>query len=155
MQYHIQEAAFELPSDGFIDRSVNVLIFGDPALPFNVVVTRDYFDEGSGIEALLQEQLRALSTVGKSYKQLDMSRARLPLHGPAGEPPANETAAPNAVGASVSYSKQGHTLYQRIVLIELPERKALVLTGTHAAPWKPHHEAQWASILQSVRVRPQ
>lgn len=155
MQYHIQEAAFELPSDGFIDRSVNVLIFGDPALPFNVVVTRDYFDEGSGIEALLQEQLRSLSTVGKSYKQLDMSRARLPLHGTGGAQPASEADAPNAVGASVSYSKQGHTLYQRIVLIELPERKALVLTGTHAAPWKPHHEAQWASILQSVRVRPQ
>lgn len=155
MQYHIQEAALELPSEGFIDRSVNVFIFGDPALPFNVVITRDYFDEGSGIEALLQEQLRSLSTVGKSYKQIDVSKTRLPLHGPAGAQPVNDTDAPNAVGAYVSYSKQGHTIHQRIVLIELPERKALVLTGTHAAPWKPHHEAQWASILQSVRARPQ
>ncbi len=83
MQYHIQEATFDLPEGSFIDRSVNVLVFGDPALPFSVVITRDYFDEGGSVEQLLREQVKALSTSGKQFKELEFGTTHLPLNAPA------------------------------------------------------------------------
>lgn len=151
MQYHIQEATFDLPEGSFIDRSVNVLVFGDPALPFSVVITRDYFDEGGSVEQLLREQVRALSTSGKQFKELEFGTTHLPLHAPAGAPSSG--GASNAAGAYVTYTKQGHPIHQKIVLAEMPGRKALVVTGTYAGPWKEEHVAHWASVLHSLRLR--
>ncbi|WP_053844252.1 DUF1795 domain-containing protein [Paracidovorax avenae] len=158
MQYHIQEATFDLPEGSFIDRSVNVLVFGDPALPFSVVITRDYFDEGGSVEQLLREQVRALSTSGKQFKELEFGTTHLPLHAPAGAQPTSGSVsaaggAPNAAGAYVTYTKQGHPIHQKIVLAEMPGRRALVVTGTYAGPWKEEHVAHWASVLHSLRLR--
>jgi hypothetical protein len=151
MQYHIQEATFDLPEGSFIDRSVNVLVFGDPALPFSVVITRDYFDEGGSVEQLLREQVKALSTSGKQFKELEFGTTHLPLHAPAGAPASG--GAHNAAGAYVTYTKQGHPIHQKVVLAEMPARRVLVVTGTHAGPWKEEHVAHWASVLHSLRLR--
>ncbi|AVS84802.1 DUF1795 domain-containing protein [Paracidovorax avenae] len=151
MQYHIQEATFDLPEGSFIDRSVNVLVFGDSALPFSVVITRDYFDEGGSVEQLLREQVKALSTSGKQFKELEFGTTHLPLHAPAGAPSSG--GAHNAAGAYVTYTKQGHPIHQKVVLAEMPARRVLVVTGTHAGPWKEEHVAHWASVLHSLRLR--
>ncbi|CAM3940011.1 DUF1795 domain-containing protein [Paracidovorax anthurii] len=155
MQYHIQEATFDLPPGSFIDRSVNVLVFGDPAMPFSVVITRDYFEEDGSVEQLLREQIKALSTSGKHFKQLEFGTTHLPLHAPAGEPSRSPGAgeAPNAAGAYVTYTRQGRPIHQKIVLAELPARRALVVTGTYAGAWKDEHLAHWASVMHSLRLR--
>lgn len=151
MQYHIQEATFDLPEGSFIDRSVNVLVFGDPALPFSVVITRDYFDEGGSVAQLLREQVKALSTSGKQFKELEFGTTHLPLNAPAGA--SSSGGAHNAAGAYVTYTKQGHPIHQKVVLAEMPARRVLVVTGTHAGPWKEEHVVHWASILHSLRLR--
>ncbi|MDA8519511.1 DUF1795 domain-containing protein [Acidovorax sp. NCPPB 4044] len=151
MQYHLQEATFDLPEGSFIDRSVNVLVFGDPALPFSVVITRDYFDEGGSVEQLLREQVKALATSGKQFRELEFGTTYLPLNAPPGAPSSG--GAHNAAGAYVTYTKQGHPIHQKVVLAEMPGRRALVVTGTHAGPWKDVHLAHWASVLHSLRLR--
>jgi hypothetical protein len=150
MQYHVQEAIFDLP-EAALDRSVNVLVFGDPALPFNIVITRDYFDEGGGMEQLLREQLKSLSTTGKSFKEIEFGRS--PPN--SSLPNATPQVAPERVAAYVSYIKQGHEIHQKIMLLALAGRQVLVVTATYGAPWTQEHQSKWVHMLSSFQQRPQ
>ena len=73
MKYRFQEASFNLPRNEFLDRTINILAFGDPQRPFSVVVTRDHLDKFPDVVALLKEQ--SISSLTRKRNFLNMNSA--------------------------------------------------------------------------------
>lgn len=150
MKYHIQEATLEVPDEDMLDRSVNILTFGDPKKPFSVVVTRDCLGGlYKNIEEFLKKQMHHLSHQEEQFKEHDFKKLDL-------VPPGNRAAKPlgEAVEIFISYQHEGRNVYQRIVAILLPkDQQVLSIAGTFTDEWPESMYAQWRQIISSLALR--
>jgi len=142
----MQEATIELPEQNLLDRSINILVFGDPKKPFNIVVTRDHLGNYKNVEEFLKKQMHLLSEQEDEFKEHEIKKLNLNL-APSGKPC-------EAAEASVSYQHEGRDVYQKIVAIVLPkDRRVLSIAGTFTDQWPKPMQAQWRQIINGLVLR--
>lgn len=147
MKYRIQEASFYLPRNEFLDRTINILAFGNPQKPFSVVVTRDHLDKFPDVTALLKEQIHQLSHKEKKFAEhefgeFSIAQSQLNLDEDVGR----------GAEASVSYLRQGHNVHQRIALITLPKRLVLAINGTFTEKWLDTMLSDWKKLITNIEL---
>lgn len=146
MKYHIQEGRFDVPDDGRIDRSMNVLAMRDGS-GTTLIVSRDALREQ---ESLAQFVTRQMNDLTRQVSQLkEVSRTDIAV-GPA-------IASLRAVELATQFRQNGQALYQRQAVFVLPQdpasRAVLILTASSPVPFDADALALWRRTLESFQPR--
>lgn len=146
MKYHIQEGRFDVPDDGRIDRSMNVLAMPDGS-GTTLIVSRDALREQ---ESLAQFVARQMNDLTRQVSQLkEVSRTDIAV-GPA-------IASLRAIELATQFRQNGQALYQRQAVFLLPQDPAgkavLILTASSPVPFDADALALWQRTLESFQPR--
>ncbi len=146
MKYHIQEGRFDVPDDGRIDRSMNVLAMPDGS-GTTLIVSRDALREQ---ESLAQFVTRQMNDLTRQVSQLkEVSRTDIAV-GPA-------IASLRAVELATQFRQNGQALHQRQAVFVLPQDPAgkavLILTASSPVPFDADALALWRRTLESFQPR--
>ncbi|OAK57018.1 hypothetical protein A3K87_03775 [Variovorax paradoxus] len=146
MKYHIQEGRFDVPDDGRIDRSMNVLAMPDGS-GTTLIVSRDALREQ---ESLAQFVTRQMNDLTRQVSQLkEVSRTDIAV-GPA-------IASLRAIELATQFRQNGQALHQRQAVFLLPQDPAgkavLILTASSPVPFDAEALALWRRTLESFQPR--
>jgi len=146
MKYHIQEGQFDIPEDGRIDRSMNVLAMPDGS-GTTLVVSRDGL---RAQETLPQFVTRQMNDLTRQVSQLkEVSRTDIAV-GPA-------IASLHAIELATQFKQNGQALHQRQAVFLLPQdpsgRSVLILTASSPVPFDAEAIALWRRVLESFQPR--
>lgn len=146
MKYHIQEGRFDVPDDGRIDRSMNVLAMPDGS-GTTLIVSRDALREQ---ESLAQFVTRQMNDLTRQVSQLkEVSRTDIAV-GPA-------IASLRAIELATQFRQNGQALHQRQAVFLLPQDPAgkavLILTASSPVPFDADALALWRRTLESFQPR--
>lgn len=146
MKYHIQEGRFDVPDDGRIDRSMNVLAMPDGS-GTTLIVSRDALREQ---ESLAQFVARQMNDLTRQVSQLkEVSRTDIAV-GPA-------IASLRAIELATQFRQNGQALYQRQAVFLLPQdpvgKSVLILTASSPVPFDADALALWQRTLESFQPR--
>ncbi len=146
MKYHIQEGRFDVPDDGRIDRSMNVLAMPDGS-GTTLIVSRDALREQ---ESLAQFVTRQMNDLTRQVSQLkEVSRTDIAV-GPA-------IASLQAIELATQFRQNGQALHQRQAVFVLPQDPAgkavLILTASSPVPFDADALALWRRTLESFQPR--
>jgi len=146
MKYHIQEGRFDVPDDGRIDRSMNVLAMPDGS-GTTLIVSRDALREQ---ESLAQFVTRQMNDLTRQVSQLkEVSRTDIAV-GPA-------IASLRAIELATQFRQNGQALHQRQAVFVLPQDPAgkavLILTASSPVPFDADALALWRRTLESFQPR--
>jgi hypothetical protein len=146
MKYHIQEGRFDVPDDGRIDRSMNVLAMPDGS-GTTLIVSRDALREQ---ESLAQFVTRQMNDLTRQVSQLkEVSRTDIAV-GPA-------IASLRAIELATQFKQNGQALHQRQAVFLLPQDPAgkavLILTASSPVPFDADALALWRRTLESFQPR--
>jgi hypothetical protein len=144
MKYHIQEGRFDVPDDGRIDRSMNVLAMPDGS-GTTLIVSRDALREQ---ESLAQFVTRQMNDLTRQVSQLkEVSRTDIAV-GPA-------IASLRAIELATQFRQNGQALHQRQAVFLLPQDPAgkavLILTASSPVPFDADALALWRRTLESFQ----
>lgn len=146
MKYHIQEGRFDVPDDGRIDRSMNVLAMPDGA-GTTLIVSRDALRAQENLAQFVTRQMNDLTRQVSQLKEL--SRDEIAV-GPA-------VSSLRAIELATQFKQNGQALYQRQAVFLLPnERDAkavLILTASSPVPFDAEALALWQRTLASFEPR--
>ena len=146
MKYHIQEGRFDVPDDGRIDRTMNVLAMPDGS-GTTLIVSRDTLREQ---ESLAQFVTRQMNDLTRQVSQLkEVSRTDISV-GPA-------IASLRAIELATQFRQNGQALHQRQAVFVLPQDPAgkavLILTASSPVPFDAEALALWRRTLESFQPR--
>ena len=146
MKFHIQEGRFDVPDDGRIDRSMNVLAMPDGS-GTTLIVSRDALREQ---ESLAQFVTRQMNDLTRQVSQLkEVSRTDIAV-GPA-------IASLRAIELATQFRQNGQALHQRQAVFVLPQDPAgkavLILTASSPVPFDADALALWRRTLESFQPR--
>ena len=146
MKFHIQEGRFDVPDDGRIDRSMNVLAMPDGS-GTTLIVSRDALREQ---ESLAQFVTRQMNDLTRQVSQLkEVSRTDIAV-GPA-------IASLRAIELATQFRQNGQALHQRQAVFLLPQDPAgkavLILTASSPVPFDADALALWRRTLESFQPR--
>ncbi|MFL9670008.1 DcrB-related protein [Variovorax sp. AB1(2024)] len=146
MKYHIQEGRFDVPDDGRIDRSMNVLAMPDGS-GTTLIVSRDALREQ---ESLAQFVTRQMNDLTRQVSQLkEVSRTDISV-GPV-------IASLRAIELATQFRQNGQALHQRQAVFVLPQDPAgkavLILTASSPVPFDADALALWWRTLESFQPR--
>lgn len=146
MKYHIQEGRFDVPDDGRIDRTMNVLAMPDGS-GTTLIVSRDALREQ---ESLAQFVTRQMNDLTRQVSQLkEVSRTDIAV-GPA-------IASLRAIELATQFRQNGQALHQRQAVFVLPQDPAgkavLILTASSPVPFDADALALWRRTLESFQPR--
>ena len=146
MKYHIQEGRFDVPDDGRIDRSMNVLAMPDGS-GTTLIVSRDAL---RAQESLAQFVSRQMNDLTRQVSQLkEVSRTDIAV-GPA-------IASLRAIELVTQFRQNGQALHQRQAVFLLPQDPAgkavLILTASIPVPFDEDALALWRRTLESFQAR--
>jgi hypothetical protein len=146
MKYHIQEGQFDVPDDGRIDRSMNVLAMPDGS-GTTLIVSRDAL---RAQESLAQFVTRQMNDLTRQVSQLkEVSRTDIAV-GPA-------IASLRAIELATQFKQNGQALHQRQAVFLLPQdatgKAVLILTASSPMPFDAEALALWRRTLESFQPR--
>jgi hypothetical protein len=146
MKYHIQEGRFDVPDDGRIDRSMNVLAMPDGS-GTTLIVSRDAL---RAQESLAQFVTRQMNDLTRQVSQLkEVSRTDIAV-GPA-------IASLRAIELATQFKQNGQALHQRQAVFLLPQdatgKAVLILTASSPVPFDADALALWRRTLESFQPR--
>lgn len=146
MKYHIQEGRVDVPDDGRIDRSMNVLAMPDGS-GTTLIVSRDAL---RAQESLAQFVSRQMNDLTRQVSQLkEVSRTDIAV-GPA-------IASLRAIELVTQFKQNGQALHQRQAVFLLPQDPAgkavLILTASSPVPFDEDALALWRRTLESFQAR--
>ncbi|WP_422085586.1 DcrB-related protein [Variovorax sp.] len=146
MKYHIQEGRFDVPDDGRIDRSMNVLAMPDGS-GTTLIVSRDALREQESLAQFVARQMNDLTRQVSQLKEL--SRTDIAV-GPA-------IASLRAIELATQFRQNGQALYQRQAVFLLPQdpvgKAVLILTASSPVPFDADALALWQRTLESFQPR--
>jgi hypothetical protein len=151
MKYHIQEATFDAPDGDIEDRTTNVLAIGNLAKPFSIVASRDRLEHFPDVEAFLKDQIKRLARKEKKFSEHQFTS--FSIKNPHADTATETDTTGRCAEAVVSYTRPGHSIRQRILIINLPKRRVLAMNGTLAGVWTDSMESDWKKLLQSIELR--
>ncbi|MGJ7564614.1 DcrB-related protein [Variovorax sp. GB1R11] len=146
MKYHIQEGRFDVPDDGRIDRSMNVLAMPDGA-GTTLIVSRDALRAQENLAQFVSRQMNDLTRQVSQLKEL--SRDEIAV-GPA-------VLNLRAIELATQFKQNGQALYQRQAVFLLPNERdgkaVLILTASSPVPFDAEALALWQRTLASFEPR--
>lgn len=146
MKYHIQEGQFDVPDDGRIDRSMNVLAMPDGA-GTTLIVSRDALRAQENLAQFVSRQMNDLTRQVSQLKEL--SRDEIAV-GPA-------VLNLRAIELATQFKQNGQALYQRQAVFLLPNERdgkaVLILTASSPGPFDAEALALWQRTLASFQPR--
>ena len=146
MKYHIQEGQFDVPDDGRIDRSMNVLAMPDGA-GTTLIVSRDALRAQENLAQFVSRQMNDLMRQVSQLKEL--SRDEIAV-GPA-------VLNLRAIELATQFKQNGQALYQRQAVFLLPNERdgkaVLILTASSPVPFDAEALALWQRTLASFQPR--
>ncbi len=146
MKYHIQEGRFDVPDDGRIDRSMNVLAMPDGS-GTTLIVSRDALREQESLAQFVTRQMNDLTRQVSQLKKV--SRTDIAV-GPA-------IASLQAIELATQVRQNGQALHQRQAVFVLPQDPAgkavLILTASSPVPFDADALALWRRTLESFQPR--
>ncbi|WP_454907294.1 DcrB-related protein [Variovorax gossypii] len=146
MKYHIQEGRFDVPDDGRIDRSMNVLAMPDGS-GTTLIVSRDALREEENLAQFVARQMNDLTRQVSQLKEV--SRTDIAV-GPA-------IASLRAIELATQFRQNGQALYQRQAVFLLPQdpvgKAVLILTASSPVPFDADALALWQRTLESFQPR--
>lgn len=146
MKYHIQEGQFDVPDDGRIDRSMNVLAMPDGA-GTTLIVSRDALRAQENLAQFVSRQMNDLTRQVSQLKEL--SRDEIAV-GPA-------VLNLRAIELATQFKQNGQALYQRQAVFLQPNERdgkaVLILTASSPVPFDAEALALWQRTLASFQPR--
>jgi hypothetical protein len=144
MRYHINEGQFDVPDDGRIDRSMNVLAMPDGS-GTTLIVSRDALQAQESLPQFVTRQMADLTRQVSQLKELSRGDVAIgsPVHNLRG------------IELATQFKQNGQALYQRqAVFQQRPGSPAvLVLTASSPVPFDAEALALWQRTLASFQPR--
>ncbi len=144
MRYHLNEGQFDIPDDGRIDRSMNVLAMPDGS-GTTLVVSRDTLQTQETLEQFVTRQMRELTRQVSQLKEVG--------RGEVGVGPAVLNL--RGIELATQFRQNGQALYQRqaVFLPHAASRNVLILTASSPVPFDAPALAMWQRTLESFQPR--
>ncbi|WPH19233.1 DcrB-related protein [Variovorax paradoxus] len=144
MRYHLNEGQFDIPDDGRIDRSMNVLAMPDGS-GTTLIVSRDALQAQETLEQFVTRQMRDLTRQVSQLKEV--SRGGVAIGSPIREL--------RGIELVTQFRQNGQALYQRQAVCQLSpaSRNVLILTASSAIPFDAEALAIWQRALASFQPR--
>lgn len=144
MRYHLNEGQFDIPDDGRIDRSMNVLAMPDGS-GTTLVVSRDALRTQETLPQFVTRQMNDLTRQVSQLKEL--SRGEVAI----GSPMLNL----RGIELSTQFRQNGQALHQRqaVFLPSASSRNVLILTASSPLPFDTEGIAIWQRALASFQPR--
>ena len=142
MRYHLNEGQFDIPDDGRIDRSMNVLAMPDGS-GTTLIVSRDALQAQETLEQFVTRQMRDLTRQVSQLKEV--SRGGVAIGSPIREL--------RGIELVTQFRQNGQALYQRQAVCQLSpaSRNVLILTASSAIPFDAEALAIWQRALASFQ----
>ena len=144
MRYHLNEGQFDIPDDGRIDRSMNVLAMPDGS-GTTLIVSRDALQTQETLEQFVTRQMRDLTRQVSQLKEV--SRGVVAIGSPIRDL--------RGIELVTQFRQNGQALYQRQAVCQLSaaSRSVLILTASSAIPFDAEALAIWQRALASFQPR--
>lgn len=144
MRYHLNEGQFDIPDDGRIDRSMNVLAMPDGS-GTTLIVSRDALQTQETLAQFVTRQMRDLTRQVSQLKEV--SRGEVAIGSPMREL--------RGIELVTQFRQNGQALYQRQAVFQLaaPSPNVLILTASSAVPFDAEALAIWQRALASFQPR--
>lgn len=144
MRYHLNEGQFDIPDDGRIDRSMNVLAMPDGS-GTTLIVSRDALQTQETLEQFVTRQMRDLTRQVSQLKEV--SRGVVAIGSPIRDL--------RGIELVTQFRQNGQALYQRQAACQLSaaSRNVLILTASSAIPFDAEALAIWQRALASFQPR--
>lgn len=142
MRYHLNEGQFDIPDDGRVDRSMNVLAMPDGS-GTTLIVSRDALQAQETLEQFVTRQMRDLTRQVSQLKEV--SRGGVAIGSPIREL--------RGIELVTQFRQNGQALYQRQAVCQLSpaSRNVLILTASSAIPFDAEALAIWQRALASFQ----
>ncbi|MET3496454.1 DcrB-related protein [Variovorax boronicumulans] len=144
MRYHLNEGQFDIPDDGRIDRSMNVLAMPDGS-GTTLIVSRDALQTQETLAQFVTRQMRDLMRQVTQLKEISRDEVAI------GSPLQNL----RAIELATQFKQNGQALYQRqaVFLPSAASRSVLILTASSPVPFDAESLALWQRTLASFQPR--
>lgn len=144
MRYHLNEGQFDIPDDGRIDRSMNVLAMPDGS-GTTLIVSRDALQTQETLAQFVTRQMRDLTRQVSQLKEV--SRGEIGIGSPMREL--------RGIELVTQFRQNGQALYQRQAVFQLaaPSPNVLIITASSAVPFDAEALAIWQRVLASFQPR--
>lgn len=144
MLYHLNEGQFDIPDDGRIDRSMNVLAMPDGS-GTTLVVSRDALRTQETLPQFVTRQMNDLTRQVSQLKEL--SRGEVAI----GSPMLNLY----GIELATQFRQNGQALHQRqaVFLPSVASRDVLILTASRPLLFDAEALAIWQRALASFQPR--
>ncbi|CAA2107835.1 DcrB-related protein [Variovorax paradoxus] len=144
MRYHINEGQFDVPDDGRVDRSMNVLAMPDGS-GTTLIVSRDALRTQENLAQFVARQMSDLTRQVSQLKELSRGDVAIgsPLHNLRG------------IELATQFKQNGQALYQRQAVFQqrAGSPDVLVLTASSPVPFDAEALALWQRTLASFQPR--
>ena len=144
MRYHINEGQFDVPDDGRVDRSMNVLAMSDGS-GTTLIVSRDALRTQENLAQFVARQMSDLTRQVSQLKELSRGDVAIgsPLHNLRG------------IELATQFKQNGQALYQRQAVFQqrAGSPDVLVLTASSPVPFDAEALALWQRALASFQPR--
>lgn len=144
MRYHINEGQFDVPDDGRVDRSMNVLAMPDGS-GTTLIVSRDALRTQENLAQFVARQMSDLTRQVSQLKELLRGEVVIgsPLHNLRG------------IELATQFKQNGQALYQRQAVFQqrAGSPDVLVLTASSPVPFDAEALALWQRTLASFQPR--
>lgn len=144
MRYHINEGQFDVPDDGRVDRSMNVMAMPDGS-GTTLIVSRDALRTQENLAQFVARQMSDLTRQVSQLKELSRGDVAIgsPLHNLRG------------IELATQFKQNGQALYQRQAVFQqrAGSPDVLVLTASSPVPFDAEALALWQRTLASFQPR--
>ena len=142
MLYHFNEGRFDLPMQGRIDRTMNVLAMPDGS-DATYIISRDELRAGESLTQFAQRQLSELAMQVKGY-QLMMQPTALPVMDGVSE----------ALEFAGAFTQNDQGIHQRQAAFQLAgTARVLILTMSGFEPFSAEAIQTWSNSVSSFQLR--
>lgn len=142
MEYFVNEGSFNLPLDGRIDRTLNVLAFPDGSAA-TFLLSRDELRTDETLQQFVERQLAELAGQVKGYQSVT-----------APTPFAVRAGVSEAIEFAGQFSQNGQAIHQRQAALRLTgTQRVLILTLSGFEPFDPPTLKLWADAVNSFKPR--
>ncbi len=143
MQYIINEGYLNLPLEGRIDRTLNVLATPDGS-GNTYLISRDELRPGESLRQFVERQLNELSGQVKGYQSTLKPTLTKIIVG-----------FDEAIEFAGAFTQNGQEIHQRQVALKLPgTQRVLILTLSGFEPFSEAALRNWAATISSFKLRP-
>lgn len=142
MLYHVNEGSIDLPLQGRIDRTMNVLAMPDGS-GATYIISRDELRPGESLLQFAERQLRDLAAQVKGYQVVMPPTSLAPMDG-----------VTDALEFAGAFTQNDQGIHQRQAALQLAgTRRVLIITLSGFEPFDAEAIQAWSLVVRSFQLR--